>query len=239
MSAKTRQSENVSISTIAKITIGFGFSFVAGYLVSRIISKQNNKKFEGNNDNVLKCGKYQRFITGHDENGKAIVIKKDYIPNRKKPKNRNISVFNIWRCTNHINANKDLCNDLTLCDNDKNLIPLEPSLNGSNFRIIEFAPESTIKDFYKTNNDKIESAWSDFGVNNKKVFGGKGAKHPFMHKTDSIDYAVILHGQIFMVLDDSEILLKAGDTIVQRGTNHSWKNCFDEICVICFILIHS
>ena len=226
--ASTKKSES-SISKFA-VVLGVATGFLGGYLYSKLMF---------DDDVSFKVGKYRRFITGDDENGKAILLKKDNIPNRKQPKNRNISVYNIWRCLNHNEAN--IGNDIDKIDlcSKIGLIPLEPSLMGSNYRIIEFRPESTIKDFYKTNNNQIENAWSDFGVNNKKVFGGNKAKHPFMHKTESIDYALCLYGKMYMVLDKEEILIKAGDSIVQRGTNHSWKNSFSKTCVMMFVLIHS
>ncbi len=58
-----------------------------------------------------------------------------------------------------------------------------------------------------------------------------------MHRTDSIDYAVVLSGEIDMELDNSEVHLKAGDVLVQRGTIHNWVNRGKEPCVIAFILI--
>ena len=57
------------------------------------------------------------------------------------------------------------------------------------------------------------------------------------HRTDSIDYAVVLSGKIDMPLDDQMVTLKAGDFLVQRGTVHNWVNRYDEPCVICFVLI--
>jgi quercetin dioxygenase-like cupin family protein len=57
------------------------------------------------------------------------------------------------------------------------------------------------------------------------------------HRTDSIDYAVILSGEIDMDLDGKEVHLKAGDVIVQRGTIHNWINRGTEPCVIAFVLI--
>ena len=235
MASRFRKKEHL-ISTKLSVVLGIGAGFLAGYLCSRALLKTGK---DTDSDNSLKVGKYRRFITGHDENGKAILLKKDCIPNRKKPQNRNISVYNIWRCMNHHDANIE--NDIDKIDlcSKIGLIPLEPSLYGSNFRIIEFEPESTVKDFYKSDDKKIGAAWSDFGVSNKKVFGGKAAKHPFMHKTESIDYAVCLYGKMYMVLDEEEVLIKAGDTIVQRGTNHSWKNCFQDVCIMMFVLIHS
>ena len=59
-----------------------------------------------------------------------------------------------------------------------------------------------------------------------------------IHRTDTIDYAVVLSGEIDMRLDDGqEVHLKAGDVLVQRGTNHDWINRGDEPCVIAFTLL--
>jgi quercetin dioxygenase-like cupin family protein len=58
-----------------------------------------------------------------------------------------------------------------------------------------------------------------------------------MHRTESIDYALILSGEITMLLDDSEVLLKAGDIVVQRGTNHAWSNRSNAPCIVAFVLI--
>ena len=63
------------------------------------------------------------------------------------------------------------------------------------------------------------------------------ARHPFMHRTDSVDYAVVLTGEIYMMMDDEDYLLKAGDTVVQQGTNHAWSNRGTEPCLIAFILV--
>jgi quercetin dioxygenase-like cupin family protein len=57
------------------------------------------------------------------------------------------------------------------------------------------------------------------------------------HQTDSIDYAVVLSGEIVMQLDEEEVRLKAGDVIIQRGTMHNWVNRGTEPCIIAFILI--
>ena len=60
---------------------------------------------------------------------------------------------------------------------------------------------------------------------------------PRNHRTDSIDYAVVLSGEIDMELDDSVVHLKAGDVLVQRGTIHNWVNRGTQACVIAFVLI--
>jgi len=61
---------------------------------------------------------------------------------------------------------------------------------------------------------------------------------PRNHRTDSIDYAVVISGQIDMELDDGvTVTLKAGDVLVQRGTIHNWVNRGSEVCIVAFVLI--
>ena len=68
---------------------------------------------------------------------------------------------------------------------------------------------------------------------------GLPPSHPFMHRTRTIDYAIVMDGEIDMLLDDSEIHMKAGDVLIQQGTNHAWVNRGKETCRIAFILIDS
>lgn len=63
------------------------------------------------------------------------------------------------------------------------------------------------------------------------------SKHPGMHVTDTVDYAIILFGEMYAVMEEGETLMKAGDVLVQRGTNHAWSNRSGEICRVAFILV--
>jgi mannose-6-phosphate isomerase-like protein (cupin superfamily) len=63
------------------------------------------------------------------------------------------------------------------------------------------------------------------------------AKHPTMHKTDSIDYLVVISGSMHMLMEDGEVELHAGDCIVQRGTHHAWVNRSGKPCVLAAVLI--
>ena len=58
-----------------------------------------------------------------------------------------------------------------------------------------------------------------------------------MHKTNTVDYAIVLSGDIHAVLDEGEVLLHAGDCLIQRGTNHAWSNRTQAPCVIAFVLV--
>ncbi len=62
--------------------------------------------------------------------------------------------------------------------------------------------------------------------------------HPGMHTTDTVDFDVILSGEVYLVLDDgAEVLLKAGDSAIQNGTRHAWENRSSKVCVIAVALI--
>ena len=60
---------------------------------------------------------------------------------------------------------------------------------------------------------------------------------PHMHRTETIDYVIVIEGEIDMDMDDSTVTLKAGDVMVQRGTNHAWANRGDKRARVAFVLI--
>jgi len=62
-------------------------------------------------------------------------------------------------------------------------------------------------------------------------------RHPLMHRTQSLDFAIVLSGEIYLVLDDAETLLKAGDTVIQCGANHAWSNRSDKPCRMAFVML--
>ena len=103
-------------------------------------------------------------------------------------------------------------------------IGVPPPDRGTIFRIVDFPPsKGTLS--------------GDAVLKEMGITGKADARHPLMHRTRSIDYAVVMEGEIDMLLDDSEIHLKAGDVLVQQGTNHAWVNRGDRNCRIAFVLI--
>jgi mannose-6-phosphate isomerase-like protein (cupin superfamily) len=103
-----------------------------------------------------------------------------------------------------------------------------PPVGGSVFRVVEFKPVGAAGP--QASNEAMKA---ELGL----AAGDAPARHPFMHRTASVDYAVILSGEIDMLLDDGEVRLKAGDVVVQRGTNHAWVNRSGAPCRIAFVLI--
>jgi quercetin dioxygenase-like cupin family protein len=71
----------------------------------------------------------------------------------------------------------------------------------------------------------------------KASTSGEGAAHPLMHRTQTIDYGIVLEGELTLIVDRGEATAKAGDIIIQRGTNHAWANRSGETCRVAFILI--
>ena len=112
---------------------------------------------------------------------------------------------------------------------------LEPPPNGTNFRIIEFAPESERAG--PVDAEAARAAFAAMGGAAHALDGGPAPRHPFMHKTRTIDYGIVLSGEITLVLDDSEVVMRAGDVCIQRATNHAWSNRSSAPCVMAFVLI--
>ncbi|WET48995.1 cupin domain-containing protein [Chryseobacterium indologenes] len=65
----------------------------------------------------------------------------------------------------------------------------------------------------------------------------KGKPHPMMHETPTLDYIIILSGELYLMMEEGETLLKPGDIVIQRGTNHAWSNRSDEPCIQLAVLI--
>ena len=150
----------------------------------------------------------RRVVTGHDDNGKAVVIFDGDAPNVKSP-------------TSGIESTLFWVNETTPADNSGSEdsgnmdVAIAPGPGGAIFRVVEFGPEGD----GEVSQDELDYLSKAGGAEQPE-----GARHPGMHKTSSIDYAVIMEGEIDMLMDDTEVHLQAGDVVVQRGTVHAWAN---------------
>ena len=63
------------------------------------------------------------------------------------------------------------------------------------------------------------------------------SRHHLMHRTETVDYGIVLEGEVTLILDVGETVVRAGDIVIQRGTNHGWANRSGKNCRIAFILI--
>lgn len=107
---------------------------------------------------------------------------------------------------------------------------LEPPPTGTRFRIVEYPPDSV-----RFASGDRAAGYRQMGAARHMVTDRP--RHPGMHKTASVDYAVVLDGEIWAVMDEGETLLKAGDCLVQRGTSHAWSNRTDKPARVAFVLV--
>lgn len=172
----------------------------------------------------------RRFITGHNSNGKSILISDANAHDVKipLPMAPGLKLINLWR-TDESPADAFTDNDPT-----NTATGLTPSAQGSIFRIVDFPPDATY--IPQLQKQELEQGWENMQA---VQFADKSAKtpHPLMHSTPTIDYGIILEGEIYLLLDDSEHLMKTGDVVIQRATNHAWSNRSDKLCRMAFILI--
>ena len=169
--------------------------------------------------------KVRRVVTGHDERGRAICVADGPAPRLiSNPRRPGVAGADLWR-THEAPASLEAA-DRTM----EGPTSLVPPVGGTVFRIIEFLPEHA----HSSEGIDAAEAFAAMGARENLV---ENARHPFMHRTETIDYAVILSGEITMLLDEDDIVLRAGDTVVQRGTNHSWANRGSEPCRVGFVLV--
>jgi len=112
-------------------------------------------------------------------------------------------------------------------------VGLVPPKNGTIFRIVDFVPLS------REAEKKMDINLMMKVVGDHAPAKGLPPRHPMMHRTRSLDYAIIMSGEIDMLLDEGEVHLKAGDVIVQQATNHAWVNRSGKPCRVAFILMDS
>jgi len=172
----------------------------------------------------------RRVITGHDTNGKAIVLEDSPAPAvRTNPHRPGHMSVDVWK-TNAMPVS------LASAEPDPTSGPkqLHPARNGTVFRISEVPPETEA-----TRNMSAAQAKEVFKAMGNAAAStfGQNQRHPFMHRTETVDYAVVLEGEIVMLLDDEEVHLKAGDVVIQRGTNHAWSNRSGKPCRMLYVLI--
>jgi hypothetical protein len=106
---------------------------------------------------------------------------------------------------------------------------LEPPPRGSVCRIVTFPPDRVFSG--KIGAREVEAYFSAMGSPRASTYGPK-APHPYMQQTRTLDFCLVLEGEITLVLDLEEVHLRAGDTVIQRGTNHAWSNRSNAPCVI-------
>ena len=169
----------------------------------------------------------RRIITGHNKHGKSIITM-DGPPARSIGEDVG-GLFELWNTDgNDVNSS----DDIDRADED---IILSPPDGGTKFRYFQInplpdgVPEEIMQEIAADAFEKIGAAHHRIDT----------SKHPAMHKTDTVDYIILLKGNVTLILDEEEIDLKPFDVVVQRGTNHAWVNNGNDPALLIAVLVDS
>ena len=168
----------------------------------------------------------RRVVTGVDQEGKSVIVSDG-------PPPRSVALelaggkkmTDLWHLSSPPRSPAD-GGDL---DRNANLVPPP---GGTHWRVVQFSPDSVAPRDADANDAAAEVS--------RKVpdwLTHADPSRPGMHQTPTIDFGIVLSGEIWLELDDSEVHLKPGDCVVQRGTMHAWRNRSEKPCVMSFVLI--
>jgi mannose-6-phosphate isomerase-like protein (cupin superfamily) len=164
----------------------------------------------------------RRLVTGHDSTGKAVVVSDGQPDDLLIMAERGVAFTEMWRFSSVPTALD------AWGERDPGVqLSIAPAPGGVNFRVVQFDPRSpeAVVDG--------EAAFAKMGSPDAYV---PNARHPAMHRTSTVDFAIVISGSITLLLDDQDVTLAPGDVVVQRGTNHAWVNHASEPCLIAFVL---
>jgi hypothetical protein len=167
----------------------------------------------------------RRVITGHDAAGKSVFLSDGPSPHALElPGMPGLVLTNLW-VTDGAPADNSGAADAAARP-----VVLEPPEQGSIFRVVDFPPDRDLV-------GKMDRGKAFDAMGAGSAMDRDASRHPGMHRTRTVDYALVLDGEIWALMDEGERLLKAGDCLIQRGTNHAWANRSGRPCRVAFILI--
>lgn len=172
----------------------------------------------------------RRIVTGHDAEGRSIFVEDGPAPHPFSPSHSpNVGLTNLWLldelpASNALPTGGD---GEGLQDPTARPFRLEPPPRGNVVRIVEFPPDK------ERNYGNQQEVFQQYGASQAL---DAAARHPGFHKTESVDYAIVLDGEIWALMDVGETLMQAGEVLIQRGTNHAWANRSTRPARVCFVL---
>jgi hypothetical protein len=171
----------------------------------------------------------QRIVTGHDGAGKAIVSSSGALPTVVELAAIPGVVFHeVWN-TAASPAPIDSGPDPTLGP-----LVLAPPPGGTRLRFVDIPPDT--EELLARGAASVKEGFAEVGDVAASTVGAD-SPHPLMHRTESIDYGVVIEGELTLLLDHGEVVVRAGNVVVQRGTNHAWANRSGKPCRILFVLV--
>jgi len=167
----------------------------------------------------------RRIVTIDDGEGKSLAIADGPSPDIvRDPARQGFSSAGIWVTESSPATIGDFRDAAT------NYVPsLQPPRGGSLCRIVTLPPDKSF--IGKIGAADVARFFRAMGSPQASTYA-KSALHPYMQQTRTLDFCLILEGEVTLVLDTQEVHLKAGDSVIQRGTNHAWSNRSDRPCRI-------
>lgn len=174
----------------------------------------------------------RRIVTGHDKQGCAI-FQEDGLPPRDLALGADEAItrfYEVWN-TQETPARIDRASG----EPEEDGIVLAPPANGTRIRIVDFPPDDA--SITQLSAEEARERFAEVGAGDASKHGEEGSPHPLMHRTETVDYGIIMEGEITLILDTEERIVGAGDIVIQRGTNHGWANLSGKFCRVVFVLI--
>jgi hypothetical protein len=169
---------------------------------------------------------FRRVVTGHNSEGRSIFIMDGDAPHVFSRRPGSAIVTDLWETRSTPADNRGNADAID------HAFRLPPPKHGSVFRVIEYPPDRE-----RIAALAAEHQAADDGSGRSQALDRGNARHLGFHKTSSVDYAIVLAGEIYALMDEGEVLLKTGDVLIQRGTNHAWSNRTDQPAHVAFVLI--
>ena len=170
-----------------------------------------------------------RVVTGHDDQGRAVIAQEGALPTVVELAAIPGTVFHEVWSTAQSPAFVGNDPDPTLGP-----LALPPPPGGTRIRFVDIPPDT--EDFLETGAARMGAAFTEIGDTHASTVR-EDSPHPLMHRTESVDYGVVIEGEMTLVLDKGEALLRPGSVVIQRGTNHAWANRSGKVCRMLFVLV--
>jgi hypothetical protein len=173
----------------------------------------------------------RRVVTGHDVEGRAVIQEDRPVPRVQRIGGEHGPLFfEVWN-TRETPARIDRASG----EPDERGISLAPPKNGTRIRVLDIPPDDASLDTLSP--EQIKAHFGEVAAADASSHTGDGSRHAFMHRTETVDYGIMLEGELTLIMDVGETIVRAGDIVVQRGTNHGWANRSGRTCRIAFVLI--
>jgi hypothetical protein len=153
----------------------------------------------------------RRLVTGHNENGESVFLSVGEPPQFHTRRGPGVEFFEFWRTTA---TPVPLSERESREPNERLPLRIPPDPDGTIIRILDIHPGHV-----------------------QYMPPRADGRHRGMHRTETLDYGIMIEGELWLLLDNTEQQIRPGDVVIQRGTDHAWENRSDETARIAFVLI--